>query len=395
MSESRTAVPLIDSRSYDAVIFDTDGMVADSTAGLERELRAAGLGVRVCSATRDPVMLLAAARRVGADPARTVVVVAAEAGVGAARAGGFGLVIAVDRGDHAAALIARGADAVVEDLAQVRLRAGFQRMSEVPDALDAESGLEVGDTEKLVVLLDFDGTLSEVVPDPGAAVLVDGADQVLARLSKRCPVAVISGRELEDLRDRVGVEGLWYAGCHGFELLAPDGSTHIHDTAPGAERALADAAAELSSRLSDIPGIRVEHKRFAVAVHYRQADPTRVGAVISAVHELSRAHGLRVTGGRKVIELRPDIDWDKGTALHWILARLTDPRVPLYIGDDLTDEDAFDAVESTGFALVVGHDEDGDRPTAARYALADPTAVRVFLEKLASQLPEGAATGSV
>ncbi|MFE4462265.1 trehalose-phosphatase, partial [Nocardia tengchongensis] len=404
-----------------------DGIPAfDTTVALVRRLQAAGIGVAVFSASRncaevlraagigdlfgvrvdgivadelglagkpDPAMLLEAARRLGAEPERTIVVEDAEAGVAAGRAGGFGLVIGVDRGGHGDRLAEHGADVVVADLGQVGLRSGFRRMSELPEANPARLG-DLLDTEKASVLLDFDGTLSAIVPDPGAAALVDGAAPALQRLASRCPVAIVSGRELADLRERVGVDGLWYAGCHGFELLAPDGTTHVHDAAPGAELALAAAAAELERSLRDIPGVLVEHKRFAVAVHYRRVAPDRVPAVTAAVHARARDRGLRVTGGRKVVELRPDVDWDKGTALRWILGHLTTPTLPIYLGDDLTDEDAFDAIEAEGISVVVRHDENGDRRTAARFALPGPDGVRAFLDDLTGLL-DAESTGAV
>lgn len=407
VTDTRTGGPLIDSRRYNGVIVDFDGAAADGVPGqraewtetvepLMRDLRAAGIGVAVCPPGLDCAdVFRAGAPTLGKDPARTVVIADAEAGVALGRAGGFGLVIGVDRGDRAERLYDRGADVVVDDLAGVRLRAGFRRMSEVPDALASWARIgDLLDTEKVALLLDFDGTLSEIVSEPGAAALVDGAAAALRRLAGRCPVAIVSGRELDDLRAHVGVEGLWYAGCHGFELLAPDGTTHIHDAAPGAQRALAEAAAELRARLSGIEGIRLEIKRFAVAVHYRLVAPDRVAAVVAAVHEQARTQGLRVTGGRKVVELRPDIDWDKGTALDWILGHLTVPALPIYVGDDLTDEDAFDAVESDGLSLVVRHDEDGDRRTAARFALPGTAGVRAFLDRLAQLLDSGAESAS-
>ncbi|MGV9539750.1 trehalose-phosphatase [Nocardia beijingensis] len=332
----------------------------------------------------DPSMLLEAARRLGAEPDRTVVVEDAEAGVAAGRSGGFALVLGVDRHAGADRLLAHGADFVVADLAQVRLRGGFLRMSEVPDAMACWSRIvDLLGGEKPAVLLDFDGTVAEIVADPTAAEPVDGVAAALTTLATQCPVAVISGRDLDDLRDRVGVDGIWYAGSHGFELLAPDGTRHVHDAVPGAERALAEAAGELRRRLDDIPGALVEHKRFAVAVHHRNVATENVGRVIAAVHEAGRAAGLRVTHGRRVTELRPDVDWDKGAALRWILDRLTVPVSPIYLGDDLTDEDAFDAVEADGIAIVVRAEETGDRHTAARYSVAGPRQVRAFLERLA------------
>ncbi|WP_460700773.1 trehalose-phosphatase [Nocardia thraciensis] len=391
-----------------------------STVALVRQLRAAGLGIAIFSASRhcaevlaaagvadlfpvrvdgivadelnlpgkpDPAMLTEAARRLGAEPERTVVVEDAEAGVAAGHRGGFGLVVGVDRVGHAQRLRAGGADVVVGDLADVGVRAGFRHMSEVPDAfiswIALEDRLEPG---KTAVLLDFDGTLVDIVADPNAAILADGVGATLGRLAGQCPVAILSGRDLDDVRARVGVEGIWYAGSHGFEVLAPDGSRHVHDAGPSAEQALARAAAELDRRLRALAGVLVEHKRFAVAVHHRNVRAEAVPGVVSAVHDLARQEGLRVTTGRKVTELRPDVDWDKGRALQWLVERIGTSMVPIYAGDDLTDEDAFDAIADAGLAIVVRHTENGDRRTAAHFAVDGPVRVHEFLSRLADNL---------
>ena len=110
--------------------------------------------------------------------------------------------------------------------------------------------------------------------------------------------------------------------------------------------------------------------------------PERVGEVVAATHRCGQRHGLRVTGGRVVVELRPDIDWDKGTALAWMRrVHNTGRLVPVYIGDDLTDEDAFDAIQFNGMGMAVRHDEDGDRPTAAQFTLNSPGEVQEFLRR--------------
>ena len=123
--------------------------------------------------------------------------------------------------------------------------------------------------------------------------------------------------------------------------------------------------------------------RSAVAVHYRKVAAVRVAEAIAAVHRQGVRRGLRVTSGRKVVELRPNVDWDKGTALTWIRDRIqqTGRLLPIYVGDDLTDEDAFDAVRFSGIGIAVRHDEDGDRPTAASFTLSSPTDVRDFVRR--------------
>lgn len=169
-------------------------------------------------------------------------------------------------------------------------------------------------------------------------------------------------------------------------MIDPAGGYHVHDAAPTAEHAIAAAADELTRRVAETPGILVEHKRFAVAVHYRNAAPEVVASVIGAVHAVAQQSGLRISSGRKVTELRPDTDWDKGRALDWILDQLARPELPIYLGDDLTDEDAFDAVAAHGIGIVVRHSEDGDRRTAARFAVDGPDRVRKVLDRLAGTL---------
>lgn len=391
-----------------------------TTVALVRRLRAAGVRTAVFSASRnaaqvldaaglgdlfavrvdgvvaeelalpgkpDPATMVLATQRLGAEPERTVVVEDAEAGVSAGRRGGFGLVIGIERGADPDRLLCTGADVVVADADEIRVRSGFRRLSEIADALAWWPSIaDAVEDEHVAVLLDFDGTISEIVPDPDAAIPIEGVRATLAALAARCPVAVISGRGLEDLRTRVGVEGIWYAGSHGFELVAPDGTEHVHEGGPKAERALVQAAAELAERLSRIPGVLIEPKRFAVAVHHRKVAADAVATVVATVHDIARGQGLRVTAGRKVTELRPDVDWDKGRALHWVLDLVGRPVMPVYLGDDLTDEDAFDAIQVTGMPLVVRHDDTGDRRTAARFALDSPARAGEFLERIAELL---------
>ncbi|AII00031.1 trehalose phosphatase, partial [Mycobacterium tuberculosis] len=111
-----------------------------------------------------------------------------------------------------------------------------------------------------------------------------------------------------------------------------------------------------------------------------------------AVRTAEQRHALRVTTGREVIELRPDVDWDKGKTLLWVLDHLphsgSAPLVPIYLGDDITDEDAFDVVGPHGVPIVVRHTDDGDRATAALFALDSPARVAEFTDRLARQLRE-------
>jgi alpha,alpha-trehalase len=281
---------------------------------------------------------------------------------------------------------------VLHDLADVVVRGDDRRLSTLPDALQAYSQIATAAAfRRPAVLLDFDGTLANIVDEPDAAELIDGAADVLKSLAAVCDVAVLSGRDLADLAPRVGLAGIWYAGSHGFETIAPDGTKRHHESAEAVVGVLEQVAAELRQRLGSLDGVIVEHKRYAVAVHYRKAAPSVVHEVAAAVHAGGQQHGLRVTNGRKLIELRPNIMWDKGRALQWIVGQIAHPEkgLPIYIGDDLTDEDGFDAVRYDGIGIAVRHREDDDRPSAARFTLDGPDAVRQFLTRLAESVAAG------
>jgi trehalose 6-phosphate phosphatase len=373
---------IIDPRRLDAVLFDA---ALDATESLVGQLREAGVGAGVFSRSDA---LTEAANRLSVRPGRCAVVGVDPAGVAAGRDGGFALVIGVEPTGDRDALDSRGADAVVADLSEISVRTGDRRMSQLPNALRA---LRLPDGQP-AVFFDFDGTLSDIVDDPAVARPAPGAAEALTELAAQCPVAVLSGRDLADVSKRVGIPGIWYAGSHGFELTAPDGTHHQNDAAAAAIPVLEQAAAELREQIGSIPGVVVEHKRFGVAAHYRNAARDRVGQVSAAVRAAGQRHALRVTTGREVIELRPDIDWDKGKTLRWVIDNLhqigSQPLVPIYLGDDITDEDAFDAVRDDGVPIVVRHDEDGDRATAALFALDSPARVSEFTDRLARRLSD-------
>jgi len=262
----------------------------------------------------------------------------------------------------------------------------------LPSALEHMRELEVHFQDKqVVVFIDYDGTLTPIVERPEDAKLSEEMRTALRMLSRKCPVAIVSGRDLADVRKLVSLDGIFYAGSHGFDISGPGG--HI-DFQQGLAYlpALDRAEKSLHKRLEGVPGCQIERKRFAIAVHFRRVAEDRVADVEAAVDEVVAAHkDLRKTGGKMIFELRPDIDWDKGKALVWILRQLEmnhDDVLPLYLGDDLTDEDAFAALRSRGIAILV---RDESRPTAAHYAVENPKEVGVFLRELAELLEKGSA----
>src|SRR4029077_3301720 len=157
---------------------------------------------------------------------------------------------------------------------------------------------------------------------------------------------ILSGRDLDDVRQRVDIATITYGGSHGFDIAGPRGL--VKQVATQFLPKLDMVEKELGKQLAEIAGVRVERKRFAIAAHYRNVNKSDVFKVELAVSEVATRHReLRKMDGKKVYELLPDIDWDKGKAMLWLLETVGLERAkfrPIYIGDDRTDEDSFRAL---------------------------------------------------
>ena len=253
----------------------------------------------------------------------------------------------------------------------------------IPSALDHVQ--DIARSGRVAVFLDFDGTLTPIVSHPENACLSDSMQKALRELVARAPVAILSGRELDDVRRRIDIDGIVYAGSHGFDIDGPRGLRR--QVATEFLPKLAIAENELREALDGIPGARVERKRFSIAAHYRNVKENDVPAMDRAVSYVGARHPeLRRIDGKKVYELLPRIGWDKGKAMLWLLETLglkgNDVR-PIYIGDDSTDEDAFRALEQSGIGILVSEQS---QITAARYSLKDSQEVEHFLCELAARL---------
>lgn len=234
-----------------------------------------------------------------------------------------------------------------------------------------------GTRNALFLFLDYDGTLSPLVNNPGDAVLDEGTERILKRLKSNYPVAIISGRELSDIMDRVKIPGIIYAGNHGAEIW--DGQHRIDGTDGAKDAAVpGDLKKELSSRLEGIGGAVVEDKTATVSVHYRnvqQQDRESVFAVLwdTAARYCGR---VRMTMGNNVFEVRPLEAWNKGDVVLWILQHFGAGKTPIYIGDDVTDEDAYRVINQTGISVSIG------KNVHAMTYLKDQSLVKDFLEWL-------------
>ena len=243
------------------------------------------------------------------------------------------------------------------------------------------------DEARVLLLFDYDGTLTPIVLRPEDALLSAEVAGLLRQLAAqdRYVAGIVSGRSLEDLNLLAGIPGLILAGNHGMEIRGSD-LEFIHPGAVAARGTLDRAERDLRMELAHIPGVMVEHKGLTLTVHYRAAEYSRVAEVDSAMARATAdrvgSGELRLTRGKRVVEVRPAIPWDKGKAIEKIWEECGDSPFPVYFGDDLTDEDGFRVVQDLGgMAVFVGPPRQG---TVALYQLESPREVEETLRLLLS-----------
>ncbi len=336
----------------------------------------------------DPDMFVEGARLIGVSPAEAAVLEDAPAGVRAGVAGGFAVVVGIDEG-NSGHLDGLGADLIVPGVSSLPtdIAAWAHEIRDPRPALDSIAEVMERLGEQPSIFLDYDGTLSPIVDDPDAANLSDEDRSILERLARAAPVAVISGRGLQDVKGQVDVAGITYGGSHGFEIERADGSYFEQPDVARVVPELEKAEQELMEGSADLDGVVIERKPFAIAVHTRRArsDEERVKAQELATDVGSRHPGLIVRGGKEIRELRPALAWDKGHAVAHLLEALHPDSVPMYIGDDETDEDAFAEVRRRfGIGVLVGEARGSD--TWAEFTLPTTTDALHFLSLLADEL---------
>lgn len=215
---------------------------------------------------------------------------------------------------------------------------------------------------RVLVGLDLDGTLAPLAPRPEQARIPPATLARLSALGRRSDtaIAVISGRALADLRARVGLPGLFYAGNHGLEISGPG----LRWTHPQARTLARGLVGQLRRELEEVPGALVEDKRLGVAIHFRlvaaqdrQEFSRRLRGVLRGLDG-----NLRVFQGKKTVDLRPAIDWDKGRALELIRRSLASARgwAAVFVGDDRTDEEAFRTLGPRGLTVRIGPAPDSE-----------------------------------
>jgi trehalose-phosphatase len=233
---------------------------------------------------------------------------------------------------------------------------------------------------RCLLCLDFDGTLAEFVGDPADARMSPEMDRALRSVTQRdsLTLAIVSGRDRADLERRVGLGGVIYAGNHGLDIAGP-GLEFLEPMAVARVDKMHELAEVLSGRLQGVRNAIVEDKGLTISVHYRMVDECDREELRRIVHATlaSADHPYVLVAGDKVHEIRPRVAWNKGSAVVWIREHLGEPApLPIYVGDDATDEDAFAALREQGISVKVRTGSE----TAARYTLDGPIQVCGFLE---------------
>lgn len=255
---------------------------------------------------------------------------------------------------------------------------------------------QLSEARHILLLCDYDGTLTPIVERPEMAELSEKARELLGALAThpKFTVGVMSGRSLSDLKDKVRVRNVVYAGNHGMEIEGP-GLRYVNPAAEELRPVLKLLHRVLSRALGAIPGVLVEDKGLTLSVHYRIVELGKTAEVKSAVEQAvgtAQAAGkVRLTAGKMVYEIRPAVEWDKGQALKLLIekyGRRDKTAAVVYLGDDRTDEDAFKAVEEYGNGVSVFVSEE-KAESCARYFLRSPAEVISLLGVLPGIAPRG------
>ena len=232
---------------------------------------------------------------------------------------------------------------------------------------------------------DYDGTLTPISDHPDQAVLDEQVKGLLDLLAQnpRYKLAVISGRSLTDILQRVGLKNITYVGNHGLEIEGPD--IHFQSSLPSYfSEDFQQLVEELKKLLAGFPGAWLEDKGLTLSLHYRQLGAGNMIGLKRSFHKICKSYltrnAIMVTQGKKVFEVRPPIVWNKGDAVMWLLTKIqaaygVEHLLPVYFGDDATDSDVFKVLRNKGVTVSVGE----YFSPSAEYYLRIPSEVKEFL----------------
>lgn len=236
---------------------------------------------------------------------------------------------------------------------------------------------------KIALFLDYDGTLAPIRKNPAECILPDGLRRQLRTLADTdcCTVSILSGRRLHDIKKRIGIRKIYYGGNHGIDICGP-GLRYTHPEAMRLKPVIDDVKKRLEKAIQGIAGAWLEGKLFTLSLHFRAVRQDNIRLVKKIFYRvIGRFPGkgyLSVIRGKKVLELVPNISWGKGEASLWLLKQWGGRYLPVYIGDDNTDETAFKALRKTGITIRIGK----SRKTSARFYIKGYREVPRLLEQL-------------
>jgi trehalose 6-phosphate phosphatase len=242
----------------------------------------------------------------------------------------------------------------------------------------------ITDTPGLLIGFDYDGTLTPIAEEPDEPTISRSLVQALEELASRddVQIAVVSGRQLDDLLERVSVGDVICAGNHGLEL-ARDGERTVQDEAERKQSTVQSLSSELGSRIGEISGCTIENKGVTISVHVRQASQEASERIRKVVDEVTANQSdVYVTEGKQVFEVRPSVAQNKGTTMAMLRDDTPNDWVTMFIGDDTTDEDAFEAIQPDGIGIHVGTNTE----TSARYRISSQERVTEFVRWIHSAL---------
>lgn len=265
-----------------------------------------------------------------------------------------------------------------------------------PSALNLfDSILDNSKGKKIVIFLDYDGTLSPIVTDPEKAFMSRNMRATVKDIARHFPTAIVTGRCRDKVFNFVKLAEVYYAASHGMDIMGPTKSQNAEKS--NNKAVLFQPASQFLPMIDEVykillektkcvPGAMVENNIYCLSVHFRCVEERSWAGLAEKVRlVLNEYPKLRLTEGRKVLEIRPNIKWDKGRALEFLLHSLgydnSTDVFPIYIGDDRTDEDAFKVLRRTGegIGIVVSS---VPKETDASYTLQDPLEVEEFLRRL-------------
>ncbi|XP_065848314.1 probable trehalose-phosphate phosphatase D [Euphorbia lathyris] len=291
----------------------------------------------------------------------------------------------------------------MRDSSPTRLKSNFPQSEHIsdswirnhPSALNMfEQIANASKGKKIVMFLDYDGTLSPIVEDPDRAFMTREMREAVRDVARYFPTAIVTGRCRDKVYSFVKLAGLYYAGSHGMDIKGPskrrsykkDHQSLLFQPAGKFLPMIDEVCKILEEKTKSIPGAKVENNKFCLAVHFRCVEEKMWEELAEEVRSVLTDYPmLRLTQGRKVFEIRPTIKWDKGKALEFLLESLgyanSNDVLPVYIGDDRTDEDAFKVLRNRGQGLGILVSK-FPKETNASYSLQEPAEVKDFLKRL-------------